>query len=41
MLKKYWDNLTPQFRVLLVPVVAYIAYKVALELWCVAYGLVY
>ena len=45
MLKKYWDNITPQFKLVLMPVMAYVvayaAYKLGLELWCVAYGLVY
>ena len=41
MLKKYWDNITPQFKLVLMPVMAYAAYKLGLELWCVAYGLVY
>ena len=41
MLKKHWDNLSVEYKVILVPVMAYVAYKLGLELWCVAYGLVY
>ena len=25
----------------LIPVLAYVTYKLALELWCIAYGLIY
>lgn len=25
----------------LIPVIAYVTYKLALELWCIAYGLIY
>lgn len=29
------------FILLLAPVMAYVGYKLALELWCIAYGLIY
>lgn len=40
MIKEFWESITPQFKlVVLAPIALYLAYKLGLELWCIAYGI--
>ena len=39
MIKQIWNDTTPQFKMFVIaPIGVFLGYKLALELWCVAYG---
>jgi hypothetical protein len=40
-IKKIMSYANTEYLVIGVPVLVYLGYKLALEIWCIAYGLIY